>query len=146
MRLRVSLVVATAVLIASSVSASVEAQEATTLSATLSGKNVVPDGGDPDGAGTASVTIDPAKRQVCYEITVSDIDPATMAHIHRGAAGASGPPVVSLSAPKDGTAKSCVAEQDASVLAAIIANPAGFYVNVHTGSHRAGALRGQLSK
>ena len=97
-------------------------------------------------SGRASITVDPAKRQVCYDITVSGIDPATMAHIHRGAAGASGPPVVSLSAPKNGAAKGCVAEQDAAVLAQIIANPANFYVNVHTSSYRAGAVRGQLRK
>ncbi|HJU91215.1 MAG TPA: CHRD domain-containing protein [Gemmatimonadaceae bacterium] len=124
----------------------VRAQETATLSATLSGKNVIPSAGDPDGAGTASVTIDPAKRQVCYEVNVREIDPSTMAHIHRGAVGASGPPVVSLTAPKDGTAKGCVGELDAAVLNAIIANPANFYVNVHTSSYRAGAVRGQLGK
>lgn len=117
---------------------------AVTLRAELSGKNEVPTAGDPDGTGRASVTLDPAKRQVCYDITVSSIDPATMAHIHRGAAGAGGPPVVSLSAPKDGTAKGCVGELDAAVLRDIIANPAGYYVNVHTSSYRAGAVRGQL--
>ncbi len=119
--------------------------QAVTLRATLSGKTVVPDGGDPDGAGTASLTIDPAKRQVCYEVSVSEIDPPTMAHIHRGAAGAGGPPVVPLSAPKDGVAKGCSSELDAATLRAIIENPAGYYVNVHTSSYRAGALRGQLS-
>ena len=122
------------------------AQDAATFAATLSGKSVVPSAGDPDGAGTASITIDPAKRQVCYEVNVSAIDPSTMAHIHRGAAGASGPPVVSLTAPKDGVAKGCVGELDAATLSEIIANPAGFYVNVHTSSYRAGALRGQLGK
>jgi hypothetical protein len=121
-------------------------EEPATFTATLSGKGVVPSGGDPDGAGTASVTIDPAKRQVCYDLTVSNIDPATMAHIHRGAAGASGPPVVPLSAPKDGAAKGCVGELEVATLQAIIANPGNFYVNVHTSSYRAGALRGQLSK
>jgi len=116
-----------------------------TLRAELSGANEVPTTGDPDGSGTASITIDPAKRQVCYDVTVAQIDPATMAHIHKGAKGEGGPPVVSLSAPKDGSAKGCVGELDAAVLRDIIANPAGYYVNVHTSSYRAGAVRGQLT-
>lgn len=122
-----------------------DANAPVTLRAELSGANEVPTTGDPDGSGTASITIDPAKRQVCYDVTVAQIDPATMAHIHKGAKGEGGPPVVSLSAPKDGSAKGCVGELDAAVLRDIIANPAGYYVNVHTSSYRAGAVRGQLA-
>jgi hypothetical protein len=145
MKSRVSALLAGAFALLAAVNAA-DAQEPVVLTATLSGKTVVPDGGDPDGAGSATVTVDPAKRQLCYEVTVSEIDPPTMAHIHRGAAGAGGPPVVALSAPKDGIAKGCSPELDAATLRAIIANPAAYYVNVHTSSYRAGALRGQLTQ
>lgn len=143
MQARISSMIGALALLA--LAAPLSAQGPATFTATLSGKSVVPNGGDPDGAGTASVTIDPAKRQVCYQLTVSNIDPATMAHIHRGAAGASGPPVVPLSAPKDGGATGCSPELDAATLREIIANPGNFYVNVHTSSHRVGAVRGQLT-
>lgn len=102
-------------------------------------------GGDADGSGTAAVTIDTDKGQLCYTIEVQGIDPASIAHIHQGAAGARGGPVVSIDAPSTGKSQGC-ASAGADVLTAIIADPAGYYVNVHNGAHPGGAIRGQLSK
>ena len=39
----------------------------------------------------------------------------------------------------------CIAAEP-DVLRPIVANPAGFYVNVHTGDFPKGAVRGQLAK
>ncbi|WP_339709514.1 CHRD domain-containing protein [uncultured Sphingosinicella sp.] len=114
-----------------------------TMQLQLTGAAEVPGPGDPDGEGTASVTLDAAKPEVCYTLAVSGIDSATMAHIHKGAKGVAGPPVVTLDAPAEGASKGC-AKADADVVAALLANPADYYVNVHNASHPKGALRGQL--
>ncbi|MDB5703068.1 MAG: hypothetical protein JWN66_184 [Sphingomonas bacterium] len=111
------------------------------LQATLAGSADT----DPDGKGAATVTIDPGKNEVCYTLTVSGIDPATMAHIHKGAAGASGPVVVPFDAPTSGSSQGCK-PATAEVVAAILASPGDYYVNVHNAAFPKGAIRGQLSK
>jgi len=116
------------------------------LSTALIGANEVPPA-DPDGTGTAAVTVDMTNSQVCYTLAVQNIVlPATAAHIHRGAVGVSGPPVVTfdLLPGTDGNATSCV-KADAALLNEIATNPAGFYVNVHNSEFPNGAVRGQLS-
>lgn len=112
------------------------------LKATLSGAAEVP-AGDPDGTGAASVTIDAAKGQVCFTLSASGIDTATMAHIHKGVVGVSGPVAVALDPPAKGSSKGCKAVA-ADVIAAILAAPSDYYVNVHTAAFPSGALRGQL--
>lgn len=112
--------------------------------AKLTGAEEVPGPGDPDGSGSASVTIDSAGK-VCVDLKVDAIAPATAAHIHRGAAGVAGPPVVTLQAPSGGASKGCI-DTSAEVIAEIKANPAGFYVNVHNPEHPPGAIRGQLTQ
>ena len=119
---------------------------ATSLSTTLSGAAEKPKPGDPDGKGTATVKIDAAKGEVCYDIAVSDIGVATMAHIHKAGPDAAGPPVVPLKAPgADGKVKDC-ATASAEVVKDILQNPAGYYVNGHNAEFKGGAVRGQLSK
>ncbi len=115
-------------------------------SADLSGAAEVPGPGDPDGAGIATLDWDSEDEQLCYAIAVDDIDPATAAHVHRGAAGVAGPPVITLDTPDaDGGSDGCVSITS-TLRREIRANPAGFYVNVHTGPHPAGAVRGQLEQ
>jgi hypothetical protein len=115
----------------------------TKFSAKLSGDNEV-GGGDPDGSGTAAVKT--RGTEVCYDLKWTGVD-ATMAHIHKGAAGANGDVVVNFFAnesPLDATSKSgCVQAKD-SVVKAIAANPANYYVNVHSPEFPKGAIRGQL--
>jgi hypothetical protein len=120
------------------------AQEVT-LSAKLTGAAETPPG-DPDGSGTASVKVDPATAQVCYEIKVAGIGQATAAHIHKGAAGAGGPPVVPLAAPSTGSSSSCAPASSKELAADLIANPRNYYVNIHNQEFPPGALRGQLAK
>ena len=118
----------------------------TVLAATLSGAEEVPDPGDPDGAGTATVVLRSASSEVCWELTASNITlPAAAAHIHEGARGVAGPVVVPLSAPDaTGAANGCVTA-DAALMRRIMESPANFYVNVHTSDFPAGAVRGQLA-
>lgn len=115
------------------------------LSTTLSGAAEVPGPGDPDGSGTATITLNPGQNQVCFELTVSNIAPATAAHIHEGAADKAGPVVVGLTAPTSGSSKDCVSLDQAKIKA-IIKNPSAYYINVHNADFPDGAVRGQLSK
>jgi hypothetical protein len=111
---------------------------------TLSGAEEVPGPGDPDGTGTAKVTLDPAKGEVCYELMVQNVDKPNAAHIHSGAAGQPGPPVVNLDPPAEGSSKGC-ATVDAKVITDIQQNPANYHVNVHNAEFPGGAVRGQLA-
>lgn len=120
------------------------AQSTDTLTATLSGAQVV-GGGDQDGTGTAVLRLDADANRVCYELRVADITDATAAHIHRAPAGRNGPPVITLSAPTGGTAADCV-DVDAALLAQLRSTPGAFYVNVHNPDFPGGAIRGQLAK
>lgn len=115
------------------------------LTASLDGASEVPGPGDPDGTGTASVRINPGQNQLCYSITVSNIAPATMAHIHEAAAGASGPVVRGLTAPTGGTSQACVTISR-ELARDIVSRPSDYYVNVHNALYPAGAVRGQLGR
>jgi hypothetical protein len=112
---------------------------------TLSGAAEVPGPGDPDGRGSSTVTVDFNTREVCYTLTVSNIETATAAHIHRGTEDVAGPVVVPLAAPTTGSSSGCVAVADAALLNAIARNPELYYVNVHNAAFPNGAVRGQLS-
>ena len=115
------------------------------LNANLVGFTDVPGPGDGAGSGRITVVVDPPKQRLCYMFFgVRTTDAPTAAHIHTGAAGAAGGPVVTLQAPADGSGSGC---QDiaADLAQALVSNPAGYYVNVHTAQFPQGAIRGQLS-
>ena len=121
---------------------------ATSLKAALSGTEEVPGPGVKDGVGAAGIDISGTK--VCSDLAVTMGEKPLKAHIHKGAKGASGPVVVDLVPvfnPGEAafTSKSCV-ETTADTAAQLIADPGGYYVNVHSGSHPDGAMRGQLAK
>ena len=113
--------------------------------ASLTGSQEVPGPGDPDGSGRAEITVVDATDNICYDIEVRNIAPATAAHIHRGAPGEAGPPVVTLEEPTDGDSKGCIAAPGA-LADEINANPAAFYVNIHNSEYPNGAVRGQLAQ
>jgi hypothetical protein len=104
--------------------------------------------GDPDGIGSAILTVNPGQEEVCWEITAEDITlPATAAHIHVGAAGTAPPNnvVVTLSPPDASGFSSGCAQVSRELAKAILKNPENYYVNVHTTDFPGGAIRGQLS-
>jgi CHRD domain len=100
----------------------------------------VPNQGDPDGSGTATLTINPGLGEVCWSITVSGVDPIFAAHIHIAPVTSPGPIVVPLS-PYTGGCTTI----DRDLARAILIDPSRYYVNVHNATYPAGALRGQLS-
>lgn len=103
----------------------------------------MPGPGDPDGSGFATLRLNPGLGEICYSITVSDIEPAAAAHIHEAPAGTAGPVVVGLEPPTDGSSESC-ATADRALVKDIMKNPSDYYVNVHNADYPAGAVRGQL--
>lgn len=118
----------------------------------LSGAEEVPPA-DPDGRGTFGYFA--AGNKLCYFLTVRRIDPAIAAHIHAAPRGVNGGIVIGLDTPTDGFSFDCITAVSndtpnsimvllQSELDAIIADPAGFYTNVHTAPFPAGAVRGQL--
>lgn len=115
------------------------------LQTSLTGAAEVPGPGDPDGAGSASVTINPGQKRICYELQVRNIQPATAAHIHEAPAGSAGPVIVNLAAPSDGDSSGCT-DVSRELALEILKKPADYYVNVHNAEYPAGAVRGQLAK
>jgi CHRD domain len=117
----------------------------TKFSAKLSGDNEV-GGGDPDGSGTAAVKT--RGTEVCYDLKWTGVD-VTMAHIHKGAAGSNGDIVVNFFAnesPLDATSKSGCVQAKAAVVKGLAANPANYYVNLHSPEFPKGAIRGQTTR
>lgn len=110
----------------------------------LSGAEEVP-AADPDGSGFASIRLNVGQQRVCWELSVSDIAPATAAHIHVAPAGVNGPVVVPLSPPTSGFSSGCAEGVDPVLIQAIIDHPEQYYVNVHNAEFPGGAVRGQLS-
>lgn len=110
----------------------------------LTGAAEIPGPGDEDGAGQAHVYLE-ADGSICYDfIGIDGLDtPPSAAHIHEGDESESGPIVLALETPTDGSLDACAADQ-AELSARIAENPAGFYINVHNEEFPDGAIRGQL--
>lgn len=133
-------------LVASLALAGVVSAAETTLTATLAGVTEGENPGNPDGSGTATVVLDPATGEACWDLTAEDIGPVLQSHIHIGAAGESGDVLIPLDVDGfDGTSEGCTSDVAAADLQDVIDDPAGYYVNLHTEEFPAGAIRGQLA-
>lgn len=116
------------------------------LMAMMNGANEKPTPGDPKATGMAHVTVNEGQKQVCWDIMVENLAQPTMAHIHKGGPTEAGPVALALTPPDaSGHSKGC-ASADAALAKDLLQNPGGYYVNVHTATFKAGAIRGQLSK
>jgi CHRD domain len=92
-------------------------------------------------SGTATISV-AADKSISGTIKTKSID-GTMAHIHVGAPGKSGPPIITLTKDADGVWKvpagsKLTDEQYASFKAGDL------YVNVHSAMHQPGEIRGQI--
>lgn len=121
----------------------------------LSGDQV-PGGGDDDGHGVARVKLDPERETACLAMGWKDVSGAVTAmHIHKGAAGRTGEHHIellndeTLAGGKNALA-TCVQVQGhgghspRELIEALLKNPEGYYLNVHSTKHSKGALRGQF--
>ena len=115
-----------------------------TLMVTMTGIQEVPGPGDPDGSGTVEIRVQPSDNQVCWNLYARGIEAATAAHVHRGAAGIAGPPVLPLTTPDAAGRSQGCATIDPGLARQLSMRAYDFYVNVHTATHPAGAIRGQL--
>ena len=113
------------------------------FAANLSGANEV-GGGNARLTGRATVTIDVATGRVCSRVT-TNVTGAVAMHIHSGVRGVNGPIVVPLNIRSINGATACV-RTTIVVARAIAANPARFYVNIHTPAAPGGAVRGQRAR
>jgi hypothetical protein len=112
--------------------------------------------GDPQGSGTAILTVDLGSGTVCYEITVTGIGVPTEpvagignAHIHSYAEnGAIAVDLMTEFSLVGGTtdtyrASDCVTA-DRRTLVDILLHPELYYINVHTTEFPGGAIQGDL--
>jgi hypothetical protein len=107
----------------------------------LDGAQEVPGPGDSDGSGLATLFLNDADNSIVWNITVNNIVlPITGDHIHEAAAGVAGPVVINFGGQLLGGP---LVDSD---VANILANPTGYYVNVHNADYPAGAIRGQLGR
>ena len=115
--------------------------------ANLRGIGEAPLAGDPDGSGSARITVSSTLNQICFDIHVSAIWlPASSAYLGQGPPGTTGAIVASFTPPSgSGISSGCVPVLATGVVSGILANPSNYYVNVTTLDYPAGAIRGQLS-
>ncbi len=111
-----------------------------TFDLTLAGSGQ-PGDGDTSGTGTATVTFD--DDRVCYLVEVQVDSEVTALHLHEGPPDAEGEVLVNLDAPVGGSIDSCTVV-GADVVSAVLADPAGHYLNVHTRDFPNGAIRAQF--
>jgi hypothetical protein len=138
----------------------------TVFTIALSATNEVPPITNAEAGATGSATITlHVTRDAAGTVTASTVDfavtmagfpagsTARLAHIHTGAAGVAGPVLIDtgLSAATavampagTGSFTFTGVTVSAESTNAVLSNPAGFYLNVHTVLNGAGAIRGQL--
>lgn len=114
------------------------------LAASLAGRCAAPAPGDLDGRGTARISLDPTSGEVCFELEVSGIAPATAAWIHEGHECSPGRGVITLMPPVGGRSGGCVSAER-STLREVLKDPSRYYVAVRNADSPGDALRGQLS-
>ena len=135
-------VTATAALL---VPASVTAGDDTTvLHAGMNGSRELPGPGSPSASGQARISVNASTGEICWDLRVQGIDgDVVAAHIHVGDRSVPGPVVLPLTPPVGGTSSGCAT--NAALADALLANPSGYYVNVHSTEFPLGAVRGQLA-
>ena len=115
----------------------------------MTGKQVVPAGTGQAGAtGRAGLTGMPGPQKMCTNLNIKSVKgPVTDVTVNLGGAGHNGPVKINFGAvtvSSTGTASAC-APASLTLLKAIAANPARYYMIVDTHLKPHGAVRGQLA-
>lgn len=125
------------------------------FSVQLTGKEV-PGGGDPDGQGYARLGLDPENETACFDVRWRRVDgTVTELHLHAAPRGNEGPRWIDFFNGKHfagarNTVSGCVhvdggrGMSPRDKIRAVIENPSGFYLNLHSTKSEDGAIRGQL--
>lgn len=122
------------------------------FNAELNGANEAPDPVTTNATGTATFTLIDATT-LTYDLTVSDIDSVTAAHIHVGAAGQPGGVIVPLfGGPTTGLdftgslASGTITEATGMTFDSLMTRMrnGSLYANVHTQVNKGGEIRGQI--
>jgi CHRD domain len=111
----------------------------------LSGAQQVPPVQTP-GSGKASLTYNPASREVTWSVAYSGLSsPVTMAHFHGPAVeGKNGPVVIWLSKHGEAPASPITGQATLTPDQAAQFTAGDWYINVHTKDHPGGEIRGQV--
>ncbi len=99
--------------------------------------------GDPDGSGSAVVSVHPGRWLVCVTLTTSGIAVPTSVHLHEASAPSADPMVVGPAPAGEGSPHCVAAGKE--VVRRIGTGRGGHYVEVHNAEFPDGALRGDLS-
>ncbi len=120
----------------------------------LTGAKEVPGPGDPDASAIGTLKLDNGTGSgttgsVTLSLTLANLDfPLTNYHIHTGATGVAGSPLIDLGNPETlrsgSTLSGTVSGLSAANITTVQANPAGFYFNIHNGIFTGGAVRDQV--
>jgi hypothetical protein len=117
--------------------------------AQLSGDQVVPGPGDPDGTAFARFTLSTHDREVCvfFDTHENVATPFTAAHVHNAPADAAGPVVITFweDTPAGEDPFAC-ASADKKLIKDMAENPDQYYVDLHNAEFPDGAIRGQLHR
>ncbi|MCP2354366.1 hypothetical protein HD597_001386 [Nonomuraea thailandensis] len=117
------------------------------LAAALRGANEVGAPGDTDGHSTVVLRI--SGNEVTFAARWDRIGTPTAVHVHLGARGADGDVRLGLlTTPPPSSARGVTGTVRAGndLVQALVADPAGFYVNLHDAAHPKGAVRGQFHR
>jgi CHRD domain-containing protein len=130
---------------------------ANTFKAELKASNENPPITDAEATCTGTATVTFTATTAKFDVAISGC-PATTAinigHIHEGAAGVNGGVKIdsTLKAGDIALTNGAVtfsrtnSAADPALITAVMANPAGYYVNFHSTLHTGGVIRGQLTK
>ena len=89
-------------------------------------------------------TLNQGHGQICYDVTWTALDVVSGLHVHTASNNAIVVPLDADTVLSDGSAKGCVNGIAKNLIKAIRQHPEQYYVNVHTNTYTAGAIRGTL--
>jgi hypothetical protein len=100
---------------------------------------------DPEATGSARLTIE--GTTIRFRIrTQPNLGKVVATHLHAGASGVNGPMVHELNPGFTGELLEGSTSVTPEIAAAVVANPAAYYVKLHSLKFPGGAIRGQLQR